>query len=108
MARTPSTELMVRKSIYGPARLIERAHLSEYVIALIESDTGGKPIDPHFSSIQSKIGEYVQVDPTLPRRYSLDDLATERIIMMKLALEGLEATASEISAAMVAAGAMCA
>jgi hypothetical protein len=103
MSRTPANEAMVRKSIYGPARLLERENLSEYVVSLMEANTTtGKLIDPAQATVQSKIFEYIQEDPALPGKYSRDEFVVERMLMARLLSNQIAATESQISAALTA------
>lgn len=107
MPRQKPLEEMTNVCVRAPLSLVTElrtkgTNLSEITVSYWKS-LSSSPIDEHFQTVQSKISEYIQIDPSIPRQYSLDDLATERILMFKLALDGIDATASDISAAMVAA-----
>jgi hypothetical protein len=107
MARPKPAEEMTNVSIRAPLSLVEElrgkgTQLSEITVSYWRS-LSSTPIDPRFASIQSKIFEYIQEDPALPQKYSRDEEVVERIVMARLLIDKLEATASDISAAMVAA-----
>jgi hypothetical protein len=75
------------------------------VVGLLEKEYAGtKPEDPKLKIIQSKIDEWIGEDPALPRKYALDEIATEQYLINKLALEGILATASDVCSALVASG----
>ena len=102
MSRPLPNEEMTRKSIYGPARLLNIPHLSERVVEMFEKEyTGPKVIDPQQASVQSKIFEYIKEDPTIPYQYGRDDLRTERILKARLLADQIQSTESQISVAMV-------
>lgn len=89
------------KSIYGPKRLLDRHGLSEYVVGLLEQEyVGKKPEDPHLKTLQTVLSEFVTEHPTIIREWKSDDIMAERIIRAHLTVKQLDATASEISAAM--------
>jgi len=101
MAKPKPIEEMMIKSIYGPKRLLDRPGLSEYVVGLLEKEyVGTKPEDPKLKTLQTVLCEFVTSRPAIIREWKSDDLMAERIIRAHLTMKQLDATASEISAAM--------
>lgn len=97
MPRPKPLEEMVIRSVYGPARLLNRPGLSEYLVSLAEKDyVGTKPTDPRLATVQTVISEYVSEHPGIKREYQIDDIIAERKLNQELAIKGLQATASEI------------
>jgi len=101
MARPAPVEEMVIKSIYGPKRLLDRPNLSDHIVGLLEREyVGTKPIDPRLKTLQTVLSEFITEHPSIIREWKTDDLMAERIIRAHLTVKQLDATASEISAAM--------
>jgi hypothetical protein len=102
MARPAPVEEMVIKSVYGPKRLLDRPNLSDHIVGLLEREyVGTRPIDSRLKTLQTVLSEFATTDrPTIIREWKTDDVMAERIIRAHLTLKQLDATSSEISAAM--------
>lgn len=101
MPRPAPIEEMMRISIYGPKRLLDIPNRSEHIMGLLEKEyVGTKPEDPKLKTLQTVLSEFVTSRPAIIREWKSDDLMAERIIRAHLTMKQLDATSSEISAAM--------
>lgn len=92
---------MTRKSIYGPARLLNIPNFSEVVVGLLEREhVGNKPEDPRLQTIQTILSEFSTSYPAIIREWKYDELRAESTIRQQLLKQQIEATDNEISVIM--------